>query len=239
MALLVVVLLGGGAAALLLSGRGHASTVVDPGGSLPITVPTGESEVDGQTTGSGAASSEGGTTTGSEAGSSATTTGGSEEGAQSGSETGTSSTSGGGSGGSTTGSPGAAASSNGAPVAANGPASTIRAHLEDLQDGQYQAAFELMSNRYRAANPGWPSERQAADPTIHIVTVGSPNYTPGAARVRVHFDAQDVNSTPNSDTECREFSGVVSVVHSGGTWRYEPSGDDLNSTVRPSSDCGG
>jgi hypothetical protein len=120
-----------------------------------------------------------------------------------------------------------------------GPAGAIRGHLEDLQKGEYQAAFELMSAKYRHENPDWASTRQTADPTIRIVTIGSPSYAHGAAYVYVDFYAQDSNPTPGSDTDCREFKGAVEVIGGGTTWRYNPHGNSLQGTLEPNSDCQG
>ena len=120
-----------------------------------------------------------------------------------------------------------------------GPAGAIRSHLEDLQKGEYQAAFELMSAKYRRENPDWASTREAAAPTIRIVNIQPPSYSHGAAFVYVDFYAQDANPTPGSDTYCREFKGVVEVIGGGTTWRYNPHGNSLQGTLEPNSDCGG
>lgn len=126
---------------------------------------------------------------------------------------------------------------NAVPSSASGPDETIREHLEDLQNGDYQGAFELMSARYRGENPSWPSVRGAADPTIHIVTVGSPDYRSGTAHVYVDFYAQDAHPTAGSDTYCREFKGTVELISEEGAWRYSPYGDNLRSQLQPNSDC--
>ncbi len=88
-----------------------------------------------------------------------------------------------------------------------------------------------MASAYRSQNPSWPSERSAADPGINIISIGSPQYGSGGADVPVDFLARDSNRTPGSDTQCREFQGTVHLVKQGGSWRYDPSGDNLSATV--------
>lgn len=122
-------------------------------------------------------------------------------------------------------------------TSSHGPSTTIREHLNDLENGDYQGAFELMSAKYRGENPSWPSVRGAADPTIHIVTVGSPDYHSGAAHIYVDFYAQDAHPTTGSDTYCREFTGTVELISQGGAWRYNPYGNNLHSKLQPNSDC--
>ena len=118
-----------------------------------------------------------------------------------------------------------------------GPGTTIREHLEDLQNGDYQGAFELMSARYRGENPSWPTVRGAADPIVHIVDIGSPDYRSDAAHLYVDFYAQDSHPTMGSDTYCREFTGTVELISQDGAWRYNPYGDNLHSKLQPNSDC--
>jgi hypothetical protein len=93
-----------------------------------------------------------------------------------------------------------------------------------------------MSNSYRSQNPSWPSDRHAADPGIKIISVGSPQYVSGGANVPVDFYATDRNPTPGSDTQCREFQGAAHLVKQGDNWRYDPAGNSLSGTVKPSSD---
>jgi hypothetical protein len=112
-----------------------------------------------------------------------------------------------------------------------GPAHVIRTHLLDLGSGNYSGAFKLMTSAYRSQNPSWPSERSAADPGINILSIGSPQYTMSGADVPIDFFARDRNSTPGSDTQCREFKGTVHLVQQGGSWRYDPSGNSLSASV--------
>jgi hypothetical protein len=121
----------------------------------------------------------------------------------------------------------------------HGPAGAIRGHLEDLENGRYQAAFDLMTAGYRAQNPQWASVREEADPTIRIAAVGAPHYGSGDASVYVDFYAQDTNATPGSDTYCRQFTGTVELVKHGSTWQYDPYGDHLTSKLRQNADCRG
>jgi hypothetical protein len=122
------------------------------------------------------------------------------------------------------------------PNAAQTPASALRSHLNDLESGDYQAAFRLMSAGYRSQNPSWPSDRAAADPGINIILVGAPQYGSAGAQVPVDFYARDRNPTQGSDTQCREFQGTASMLRESGAWRYDPSGNSLTGTVVPSSD---
>ena len=123
----------------------------------------------------------------------------------------------------------------GTTVAAAGPAGTLQSHLEDLGSGHYAAAFGLMTSSYQAENRDWVSARTAADPQINIISVGTPQYGDGLARVHVVFYARDSNPTPGSDTKCREFQGTAELVQQDGAWRYNPSGDVLSATVEPDS----
>ena len=118
-----------------------------------------------------------------------------------------------------------------------GPANVFREHLQDLGSGQYARAFRLMTAAYRSQNPSWPTDRSAADPGTHIITIGSPRYSSGGADVPVEFYARDRHPTPGSDTQCREFQGTVHLVRQHGSWRYDPTGNSLRATVYNSSNC--
>lgn len=117
------------------------------------------------------------------------------------------------------------------------PVRTIRSHLYQLGHSGYAAAFALMSARYRQANPRWVALRSAADPTIRTVSVGSPVYTTGGARVHVVFFARDVHPVRGSDTKCRRFEGRVALIKRGDAWRYDPLARPLTSTERPRAAC--
>jgi hypothetical protein len=112
-----------------------------------------------------------------------------------------------------------------------GPSEVLRTHLQDLGTGDYRAAFRLMSPSYQAQSPAWLSDRAAADPAINVVSVGTPQYGSGSARVAVDFYARDRNSTASSDTKCREFQGTAALIRDGGAWRYDPGGNSLTATV--------
>ena len=115
---------------------------------------------------------------------------------------------------------------------------TIKSHLERLGEGDYPAAFSLMSEAYRSANPGWQANREQGDPEISIVGVGRPHYQGGGtARVYVKFYARDTNRSKGSDTRCRLFKGTVEMIEHGGIWRYEPSGNALTGSVVSGSSC--
>lgn len=121
------------------------------------------------------------------------------------------------------------------PRPAQGPASALRSHLEDINSGDYRAAFRLMSASYQAQNPSWPSDRTAANPGVNIISIGAPQYQSGGAQVPVEFYARDRNSTPGSDTQCRDFQGRAKLISSPEGWRYDPSGNSLTATVVSSS----
>jgi hypothetical protein len=120
--------------------------------------------------------------------------------------------------------------------AARGPSLTIRRHLEDLNNANYNSAFSLMSASYRSQNPNWESGRSAAAPMVNIVEIGTPTYGGGDARVYVKFYARDRNPSEGSDTQCRRFEGVVQLVPERGAWRYEPKGNSLAAVVEPPGD---
>jgi hypothetical protein len=117
------------------------------------------------------------------------------------------------------------------------PVRLLRKHFRSLDNGNYQAAFRLMSARYRATSPSWPSARADASPSIHIVTTRKPAYGSGTADVFILFYARDSYDTPNSDTQCRRFWGTAHLIRVGGTWRYDPLGNNLQSRVSHSSQC--
>jgi hypothetical protein len=116
------------------------------------------------------------------------------------------------------------------------PASVIESHLQDINSGDYSAAFGLMSTTYRAQNPSWPSDRAAANPAINIISIGASQYGAGTAQVPVDFYARDRNATQGSDTQCREFQGTVSLVNEAGAWRYDPGANSLTGTVASPGD---
>lgn len=112
----------------------------------------------------------------------------------------------------------------------------MRRHLEDLNDGNYNSAFSLMSSSYRAENPSWERTRGTAHPMINIVDVGSASYAGSTARVHVEFYARDRNPSEGSDTQCRRFEGVAELVSESGAWRYEPKGNGFSAIVEPAGD---
>ena len=118
----------------------------------------------------------------------------------------------------------------------HGPASTMRRHLDDLGDGDYNGAFSLMSSSYRAENPNWERTRGSANPMINIVDVGSASYAGSTAQVFVNFYARDRNPSEGSDTQCRRFQGTAEFVSEDGAWRYEPKGDSFSAIVEPPGD---
>lgn len=114
----------------------------------------------------------------------------------------------------------------------SGPAAVMREHLDDINSGNYQQAFALMSASYRAQNPSWLSNHTRANPGITVISVGQPSLSSKGAEVPVDFYARDRNPTSGSDTNCREFTGTVTVIQTHGVWRYDPAGT-LTSTIVP------
>lgn len=116
--------------------------------------------------------------------------------------------------------------SGGAGYNPNTPTRILRRHYAHLDDGEYAAAFRLMSASYRSRNPKWTSERSQAGPNITIDSVGPASFPGGGvARVHVSFYAQDTYETSSSDTICRHFEGTVTMRKQDGAWRYDPPGD--------------
>lgn len=126
-----------------------------------------------------------------------------------------------------------------APQGNPGPAATLRTYFHELGSGQARAAFAFMSAAYKAKNPSWISEREAAHPQINLISVGTASYFSGGATVPVEFYARDKFPSHGSDTQCRGFSGTIAMIHLGGEWRYEPGASHLTATVVESSsaDC--
>lgn len=127
--------------------------------------------------------------------------------------------------------------SQGAGYNPNTPTRILRKHYTHLTEGNYSAAFRLMSSSYRSSNSNWTSERSAASPTIKVDNVGPSTFSPGGvAYVDVSFYAQDGYDTDNSDTTCRYFEGKARMVKQGGAWRYDPPGD-FSVTELSEDDC--
>ncbi|MFL5821925.1 MAG: hypothetical protein ACJ764_00625 [Solirubrobacteraceae bacterium] len=105
-----------------------------------------------------------------------------------------------------------------------------------MNSGDYQTAFGLLSSSYQAENPSWSSDRTTADPGITIVSIGAPQFESGVARVPVEFFARDRNPSPDSDTQCREFTGTAALISEAGNWRYDPGTSSLSPTVISSTD---
>lgn len=80
-----------------------------------------------------------------------------------------------------------------------------------------------MSSRYRAANPGWTSERRAAEPYVNVVEIGPSNVGSQTATVHILFYARDSNDTRVSDKVCRKFEGDAHMRKEGSSWRYDPA----------------
>lgn len=113
----------------------------------------------------------------------------------------------------------------------------IRKHYQDLDEGKYSAAFALTSPAYQGSNAGWVSNRKTGDPSIDVLSAGSPRVHGGQGSVRIHFYAQDRYPAPRSDTRCREFSGRATVIKVGDNWRFDPHGSDYTSIEHPDGDA--
>lgn len=117
------------------------------------------------------------------------------------------------------------------------PARAIRAHYDAIDDGDYRRAFMLMTAGYRAAQPGWLSQFSSAQPHINLARVGSPRISGSHAVVDVSFYARDSYDTPESDTRCRHFTGIVNLVKTSDGWRYSPPGEFTSRVVDGSPRC--
>ena len=110
-----------------------------------------------------------------------------------------------------------------AAVNPNSPSRVLRRHFQRLSSGDFDGAFAVMSSAYRAANPGWTSERQAAQPYINVVQVGPSKFGSGVAFVHVTFYARDAFETRVSDKVCRKFDGEARMRKEGSEWLYDPA----------------
>lgn len=116
---------------------------------------------------------------------------------------------------------------------ASAPAAALRRHYARLNDGDYQGAFSMFSPSYRSQNPGWPGDRESADPRINIMKIGSAHYSGGGAEVYILFYARDRNPSPNSDTKCRRFEGSAHLIRVGGRWRFDPHANQYSARLAP------
>jgi hypothetical protein len=121
------------------------------------------------------------------------------------------------------------------PPKANSPAGALRRHFESITAGDYGAAFEMMSTRYRAANPNWTQQPSEAEPYINLAETGPTRFVgPGSARVYVKFYGHDRYAAGKSDTACRRFEGEARMSKENGRWRYD-GGDNYAVTVLSAS----
>ncbi|MDX6720569.1 MAG: hypothetical protein QOJ63_2823 [Solirubrobacteraceae bacterium] len=105
----------------------------------------------------------------------------------------------------------------------NSPSRVLRRHFQQLSSGDVDRAFALMSSRFRNANPGWPSERRAAQPYLNVLELGPSNVQTPYAYVHIKFYGRDSNNTSVSDTVCRSFEGDARMYKQDGAWRYDPA----------------
>lgn len=119
---------------------------------------------------------------------------------------------------------------------ASGPATTMRTYLTELGSGNEAAAYRMMGPAYREKNPSWVGDREQGQPQVKILSIGSATYRAGEARVPVDFYAWDKNRAHESDTQCREFSGIATLIAHGGEWQYEPLTSGLSASERSESD---
>ncbi len=116
-------------------------------------------------------------------------------------------------------------------AARNSPTRILRRHFQRLSSGDYDAAYELLSSRYRDSNPNWTQQPSEAQPLVNVVAIGPSRISGGQARVPITFYARDRNSTSRSDTKCRRFSGDARLVKEGAAWRYDPTSNPYDATV--------
>jgi len=98
------------------------------------------------------------------------------------------------------------------------PAAVLRAHYEHLDAGEYAAAFQLMTRRYRREVKDWVAIRAHGASRIQLLKLGPTRTHGGSARVFVRFAAHDTVG----DTTCRHFGGWAHMVREHGRWRYDP-----------------
>jgi hypothetical protein len=120
----------------------------------------------------------------------------------------------------------------GHPTRTSAPARALRRHYQRLDRGEYQAAFALMTPRFRATNRGWASQRASANPSVNVVTVGRARRRGNNAQVYIRFYARDSHDIgPRDDTRCRRFVGSARMVRIGGRWLLDPSPSPYVTTV--------
>ena len=102
------------------------------------------------------------------------------------------------------------------------PSRVLRRHFQRLS-ADVDGAFSIMSSRFRAANPGWPSERSEAQPYVNVVEIGQSDVGSEFAYVPIVFYARDSYDTSVSDRVCRKFQGNARLRKEGSHWLYDPA----------------
>lgn len=98
----------------------------------------------------------------------------------------------------------------------------LRRHFALLSDGNYDAAFALMSPAYRAKSARWPAARAAEAPRVNLIDAGPARVEGADAWVHVRFLGRN---GAGGDRKCRRFTGTAHLLHVGGAWRYDPVGN--------------
>ena len=112
----------------------------------------------------------------------------------------------------------------------------MRSHFEHLDDGEYQAAFDLFAPSYQAkAGSGWVSQRSAAHPRVSIAFIEPSSNNGSFATFSAKIYLRDTVNVDGSDTQCRRFQGTLAARKLNGRWYYSPADNDWSPAVLPSS----
>lgn len=123
------------------------------------------------------------------------------------------------------------------------PESVLRSHFEDIDNGDYDAAWRLLHPSYRnTTGANWVSQRESERAQIEVRSI-SRIGRPRNGVVKLDAEIVAADSAGDGAGVCRLFSGWTRMEKSGGKWTYRPGevdgvkpGFSANATELDSSD---
>lgn len=131
----------------------------------------------------------------------------------------------------------------GTETATESPEAVLRSHFEDIDAGNYQAAWRLLHPAYRSTTGvNWVRQRERERANIDVRSI-SRIGSPSGDVVKVEAEIVAADSAGPGAGICRLFSGWTRMEKSGGSWMYRPGeidgvtpGFSANATELDSSD---